>query len=141
MPELTVAWVERLIEAVEEIVRGHGAERADGRQRARLGAAERVVVTVIVDVLSFEATRQVDVLHEHVARVNALAIARIGTTTTASAQVARVLGGISWIVAPSRIVASHGAHPRDGQTLANQGGRKSRRESPDFAGTNRGQSG
>ena len=40
MPELAVAWVERLIEAVAEIVRRHGAKRADGRQRARLGAAE-----------------------------------------------------------------------------------------------------
>jgi hypothetical protein len=32
-------------------------------------------VAVIVDVLSFEATRQVDVLHEHVARVHALPVA------------------------------------------------------------------
>jgi hypothetical protein len=32
-------------------------------------------VAVIVDVLSFEATRQVDVLHEHVARVHALTVA------------------------------------------------------------------
>ncbi len=75
MPELTVAWIERLIEAVAEIVRRHRAKRADGRQRARLGAAERVVVAVIVDVLSFEATRQVNVLHEHVARVHALPVA------------------------------------------------------------------
>jgi len=35
-------------------------------------AAEGVIVAVIVDVLSFEATRQVDVLHEHVARIHAL---------------------------------------------------------------------
>jgi hypothetical protein len=34
-------------------------------------------VAVIVDVLSFEATRQVDVLHEHVARVHALPVARV----------------------------------------------------------------
>ena len=68
MPELTVAWVERLIEAVAEIVRRHGAKRADGRQRAGLGAAKRVVVAVKVDVLSFDATRQADVLYEHIAR-------------------------------------------------------------------------
>ena len=74
MPELTMTWVERLIEAVAEIVRRHGAKRADGRQRACLGAAERVVVAVIVDVLSFEATRQVDLLHEHVARVHAFPV-------------------------------------------------------------------
>ena len=75
MPELTVARVERLIEAVAEIVRRHGAKRTDRRQRARLGAAERVVVAVIVDVLSFEATRQADVLHEHIARVHAFSVA------------------------------------------------------------------
>ena len=75
MPELTVAWVERLIEAVAEIVRRHGAKRADRRQRARLGATERVVVAVIVDVRSFEATRQADVLHEHIARIHAFSVA------------------------------------------------------------------
>jgi hypothetical protein len=31
MPELTMAWVERLIEAVPEIVRRDGAKRADRR--------------------------------------------------------------------------------------------------------------
>jgi len=75
VPELTVTWVERPVERVAEIVRRHGAERADGGQRARFGAAERVIAAVIVNVLSFEATRQADVLHEHVARVHALAVA------------------------------------------------------------------
>ena len=75
MPELTVARVERLIEAVAEIVRRYGAKRTDGRQRARLGTAERVVVAVIVDVLSFKAARQTDVMHEHVPRIQALAVA------------------------------------------------------------------
>ena len=77
MPKFTVTWVERLIEAVSEIARGHGAERADGRQRARLGAAQCVIVAVVVDVLSFEATRQVDVLHEYIARVHALPVPRV----------------------------------------------------------------
>jgi hypothetical protein len=34
-------------------------------------------VAVVVDVLSFEATRQADVFHEHVARVHAFAVAGI----------------------------------------------------------------
>jgi selenophosphate synthetase-related protein len=68
-------------------------------------------VAVVVDVLSFEATRQVDVLHEHVPRVNALPIAWIGASTAASAQVTRVVVAIPGIVAPSRIVTSHGAPP------------------------------
>ena len=75
MPEFTVTWVERLIEAVAEIVRRHGAEGADGGQHARFRATQGVVVAVAVDVVSFEATRQVDVLNEHVARVHALPFA------------------------------------------------------------------
>jgi len=113
MPEITVAWVERLIEAVAEIVRRYGAKRADRRQRARLGAAERVVVAVIVDVLSFEATRQVDVLHEHVARVHALSVTWIRTAAATAAEIARTAVAIPGIVAPSRIVTSHGAPPED----------------------------
>jgi hypothetical protein len=34
-------------------------------------------MAVVVDVLSFEAARQVDVFHEHVARVHAPPIARV----------------------------------------------------------------
>jgi hypothetical protein len=75
VPEFAVTWVERLIVAVAEVARWHGAEGADGGQRAGFRAAEGVVVAVVVDVLSFEATRQVDVLHEHVARVHALPFA------------------------------------------------------------------
>jgi hypothetical protein len=127
MPELTVAWVERLIEAIAEVVRRHGAKRADGRQRARLGAAERVVVAVIVDVLSFEATRQADVLHEHIARVHAFSVAWVRTAAATAAEIARTAVAIPWIVAPSGIVTSHGAPPEDAQAPANQGGRKSRR--------------
>ena len=74
-------------------------------QRAALGAAERVVVVAELDVLSFGATRQADVVHEHVARVHAFPIARVGPSTAASAQVTRVVVAIARIVAPSRIVA------------------------------------
>ena len=49
--------VERLIEAVAEIACRHGAEGADGGQRASLRAAQGVVVAMVVDVLSFEAAR------------------------------------------------------------------------------------
>jgi hypothetical protein len=75
MPKFTVTWVERLIEAVAKIARRHGAEGADRGQRARFRAAEGVVVAVVVDVLSFEATRQANVLHEHVTRVHAFLVA------------------------------------------------------------------
>ena len=75
MPEFAVTWVERLIEVVAEIAGRHGAECADSRQRARFGAAEGVIMAVVVNVFPFEATRQVDMLHEHVARVHALPVA------------------------------------------------------------------
>ena len=77
MPKFTVTWVERLIEAVAKNARRDGAEGADGGQRARFRAAQGVVVAVVVDVLSFEATRQANVLHEHVARVDAIAFTRV----------------------------------------------------------------
>ena len=98
-------------------------------------------MAVIVDVLSFEATRQADVLHEHIARVHAFSVAWVRTAAATAAEIARTAVAIPWIVAPSRIVTSHGAPPEDAQPPANQGGRKWRREPPDFAGTNRGQSG
>lgn len=75
MPEFTVTWVERLIEAIAEIACRHGAEGADGGQRSGLGVAQGVVVTVVVHVLSFEAARQANVLHKHVTRVGALTVA------------------------------------------------------------------
>jgi hypothetical protein len=75
MPQLAMPWVKRAVECVAEIDGSDDAEGADGGQRARFRAAEGVVVAVVVDVLSFEATRQVDVLHEHVARVHALPVA------------------------------------------------------------------
>jgi hypothetical protein len=61
--------------AVAEIARRHGAEGADGGQRARFRAAQGVVVAVIVNVFSFEAARQIDMFHEHVARVHTLPVA------------------------------------------------------------------
>ncbi len=75
MPQLAMPWVERAVECVVEIVGTYDAEGADGGQRARLRAAQRVIVIVVVDVLLFEAARQVDVLHEHVSRVHALTVA------------------------------------------------------------------
>jgi hypothetical protein len=69
---------ERLMAIYEGTPRtANSAECANGRQRARLGTAEGVIVAMVVDVLSFGATRQVDVLHEHVARVDALPVAWI----------------------------------------------------------------
>ena len=43
-----------------------------------------------VDVLSFEPTRQVDVLHEHVARLGTFPFTRVRATTTPTAEIARL---------------------------------------------------
>jgi hypothetical protein len=40
-------------------------------------SVEGIVVAAIVDVLSLKAAGQVDVLHEHVARVGALTLTRV----------------------------------------------------------------
>ena len=51
---------------VPQIVGRHGAERAYGRERPHLGAAEAIVVAVHANVLAVRATRQVEILREHV---------------------------------------------------------------------------
>jgi hypothetical protein len=103
MPQFAVARVERTVEGVAEVVGPDDAEGADRSQRARLGAAEGVVVAVIVDVFAFEATRQVDVFHEPVARVHALPVAPICTAAAAAAEVAGVVIAITRVVTPARI--------------------------------------
>ena len=77
MPEFAVARVQRLVERVAEVVGRDDAEGAYRGQRAAFGAAERVVVVAELNVLPFEATRQVDAVHEHVARLHAFTFARV----------------------------------------------------------------
>jgi hypothetical protein len=62
---------------------------------------------MVVDVFSLAATRQVDVSHEHIARIHRLPIARIGPSTAAPAQVPGVVVAIAWIATPARIVVQH----------------------------------
>jgi hypothetical protein len=112
VPKLTVTWIEWAVEGVAEFVGRHGAERADCGQRSRFGAAEGVIVAMIVDMLSFEATRQVDVFHEHVARVHALPVTWVGTAATAAAEIAGVVVAITRIVTPARVV-EHRAPPSE----------------------------
>jgi hypothetical protein len=45
----------------------------------------------MMDVFSFETARKVDVVHEHVARVCAFALARIGSAATPAAEIARAV--------------------------------------------------
>jgi hypothetical protein len=61
--------------------------------------------------LSFESAGQVDVLHEHVARIHAVAVTWVGTAATAAAEIARVVVAIAGIVTPPSI--EHRAPPSD----------------------------
>ena len=117
MPQLAVTRVERLVEGVAQVVGAGDAEGADAAQRARLRAAQRVVVAVIVDVLAFEAAREIDAVHEHIARVWALSLSEVIAAAAAAAEVTRAIIERARVVAPTRIV--HLAPPS--KTAANTG--------------------
>jgi hypothetical protein len=58
----------------------------------------------VMDVLAFVASGQVDVLHEHVARVRSVALARVGATAAApTAQVEGHLIAVTRVIVPSWI--------------------------------------
>jgi hypothetical protein len=69
-----------------------------------------------VDVLAVEAAREVDVLHEHVAWVNLVPLARVRAASTASPQIARAILAIAGIVAPTGVVG-HMAPPSNDSVL------------------------
>ena len=82
--------VERTVLAVAEIAGRHDAEGADRGQRANLRAAQPHVAVSRPDTLAFRAARQLEVAREHVARIEWLALARIGQPSAAAlAQLAR----------------------------------------------------
>jgi hypothetical protein len=49
---------------------------------------------------AIETTWQADVIHEHVARVGALPLARVGAAATPAAEVARLVVAFAWVVIP-----------------------------------------
>lgn len=112
MPQLAIARVQRPLVGVAKVVGRHDAKGADRRERARLRAAKGVDVVSMTHVFSIEAARQVDVLHEDIAWVSPLTLARIRTSPAASAEVARAVFAVARIVAPAWIVAiQHGDPP------------------------------
>ena len=64
----------RVVSKVVEIAFGDDAERADGRQRAALGAVDPVDAVALADRPTLAAARQIEVLREDVARVDAVAL-------------------------------------------------------------------
>jgi len=55
--------------AVSEISTGDHSEGADGRERAALGSAERVLAISIVHNVSVVTAGQVEMAREHIARI------------------------------------------------------------------------
>jgi hypothetical protein len=64
-----------------------------------------------VDVLALTTAWQVDPPHEHIARIDRIAIARIGTSTAALAHIPGVVVAIAGVVTPARI--EHRAPPSE----------------------------
>jgi hypothetical protein len=63
-----------------------------------------------VNVLAVQAAREIDVRHEHVARVHALPLAWVGAAATATAEIARTIIAIAGIISPTSVV-EHEARP------------------------------
>jgi malonyl CoA-acyl carrier protein transacylase len=80
---------------VVQVARGHHAKGSHGRQRARLGLAQGVLTVPVVDALTDVGARQVQLAHEHVARIARLSIA--------SVKIASVVVTLA-AVAPARII-------------------------------------
>ena len=102
--EIAPVRVERTVLAVAEIAGGHDAEGADGGERANLRAAQPHVAVSRPDTLAFRAARQLEVAREHIARIEWLALARIGQPSAAAlAQLATVVVAVAWVITPTRI--------------------------------------
>ena len=104
VPQIAPVRVERTVLAVAEIAGGHDAEGADGGERANLRAAQPHVAVSRPDTLAFRAARQLEVAREHIARIEWLALARIGQPSAAAlAQLATVVVAVAWVITPTRI--------------------------------------
>jgi hypothetical protein len=70
------AWISRAAVVVAEITTGDHSERANGRERSRFGAAQRVLAIAIVNQLAVASAWQVNVAHERVPDLG-IAFARV----------------------------------------------------------------
>jgi hypothetical protein len=69
VPEIAGSWINWTIVVIPQITTGDHPKRADGRERARLPAAQRVLVTAVAHDLSLNATRQVQISCEWLTRI------------------------------------------------------------------------
>ncbi len=74
--------VVRGITWVPQVARRHHPKRTDRRQRSRVGTFDRVIAVTLMNQFPVTAVRQVEIAHEHVARVEAAAIVVTATRVT-----------------------------------------------------------
>ena len=80
MTEVAAARIGFAPGVVAQVARGHDPKRADGRQRARLRAAQGVLAFArVVDDLSLASAWQVEIAHEDVARITMTRIVARGS--------------------------------------------------------------
>ena len=97
MPEIASPGITWTVVVVVEIATRHHSKRSDGAERPRLRAAKFVLVVAISNYFAFEALRQIELMGEHVSRVD-----RIVFT------VALVIVTVARIIAPTGIVEHTG---------------------------------
>jgi hypothetical protein len=105
--QVTGPRIDRAVLAVPKIAGGQDAERADGRQRARLGPSQCVFAIANVNTPAIGSARQADVAHEYVTRIAFFCFPWIGRgTTNAAAHIPARLVFTS-LVRPTRIDLVH----------------------------------
>jgi hypothetical protein len=74
MPEVAGTWIERTFLCVSQVASRDDTEGANGGECARLRTAQRYVTATCPDAVTFRTARQVEIPHEHVARIDRCAI-------------------------------------------------------------------
>jgi hypothetical protein len=70
MPTVALARIRRSVAVIAQIGGRHDPKRPNRRQRAGFGPPQRVLgVSVVDDVFPIEPAREIEIAHEHVARV------------------------------------------------------------------------
>jgi hypothetical protein len=98
--QFSVPRVQGPLVAVAEVLGWDNSEGANGRQRAALRTAQRVLAIAVEYSFALGSSRQVELAQEHVPRIRTVALTRIAVT--------RILVALSGILSGSRIMLEHG---------------------------------
>ena len=81
---------------VPQVTTGDDPKRTNRRERARFGAAQRVLPIAIADELAFQSAWQVEIPHEHVARM--ISLPRVSIAWVAIAHLAPIIVAVARII-------------------------------------------